>query len=291
VLKIGLAIPEQLIGFDPVVLRDYAQAAEELGFEYVTCVDHVLGATHDRRDPPFPPGGIYTERSVFHEPLTLFAYLAGLTTRLGLVTAVLVLPQRQTALVAKQASEVALLSGHRLTLGVGSGWNHVEYESLGTDFRTRGARLEDQVVLLRRLWTEPLLDVETRFHRIDRASINPRLETPVPIWFGGFSDAQQDRCARIGDGMLWTGNTSLSRRGNDTIRRRAEELGRDPGSIGFQASIAPRDGESMYEALKAWESAGGTHATLSPAARETRGAELVARLPALREEAGDYISP
>jgi probable F420-dependent oxidoreductase len=290
VLKIGLAIPEQLIGFDPAVLRDYAQTAEGLGFEYVTCVDHVLGATHDRREPPFPPGGIYTERSVFHEPLTLFAYLAGLTTRLGLVTAVLVLPQRQTALVAKQAAEVALLSDHRLTLGVGSGWNHVEYESLGTDFRTRGARLEDQVVLLRRMWAEPLLDVETRFHRIDRASINPRLETPVPIWFGGFSDAQQDRCARIGDGMLWTGNTSLSRRGNDTIRRRAEELGRDPDSIGFQASIAPRDGESLYQALNAWESAGGTHATLSPAARDKRGAELVARLPGLKEEAGDYMS-
>jgi probable F420-dependent oxidoreductase len=289
-LKIGLAIPEQLIGFDPVVLREYAQTAEEAGFDYVTCVDHVLGTTHDRRDPPFPPGGIYTELSLFHEPLTLFSYLAAATSRIEMVTAVLVLPQRQTALVAKQAAEIALLSGHRLVLGVGSGWNHVEYESLGTDYRTRGRRLEEQVVLLRRLWAEPLLDVETPFHRIDRASINPRLDRPVPIWFGGFSDVQQDRCARIGDGMIWTLNTSLSRKGIDTIRQRADESGRDPDSIGFQATITPREGQSLQDALHSWRSAGGTHATLSIAGTGMQGAELVGEIPRLRQEAGDFIA-
>ena len=141
-MKIGIGIPEQIIGFDAGLLRDYAVTAEALGFDHLTCVDHMLATTHDRREPPFPPGGISTEESVFHEPLTVFAFLAAVTTRIELVSAVLVLPQRQTALVAKQAAEVALLSGHRLRLGVGTGWNYVEYESLGTNFKTRGRRQE-----------------------------------------------------------------------------------------------------------------------------------------------------
>lgn len=288
-MKVGIAIPDQDIGFDPAVVRDFVVLAEELGFDYVTCADHVLGATHDDRDPPFPPGGIYTEKSRFHEPLTLYAYLAAVTNRIELVTAVLVLPQRQTALVAKQAAEVALLSGHRLRLGVGSGWNYVEYESLNTDFRTRGRRQEEQVVLLRRLWSEPLLDVDTPFHRIDRAGLNPLLDRPVPIWFGGFSDAQQDRCARIGDGMLWTGNTSLSRRGNETIRERATSLGRDPGALGFQASIRPNEGQALTDAIRQWEAAGGTHATVRPGPDGLEGRALVDGLPHVRQEVGDLI--
>ncbi|MBW8825414.1 MAG: LLM class F420-dependent oxidoreductase [Acidobacteria bacterium] len=292
-MKIGIGIPEQLIGFDPVVLRDYAVAAEELGFDFLTCVDHVLGTEHARRDPPFAPGGIYTEESKFHEPLTLFAFLAGVTTRIELTSSVLVLPQRQTALVAKQAAEVALLSNYRLRLGVGSGWNYIEYESLGTDYRTRGRRLEEQVNVLRRLWSDPLLDFTGEFHRIDRASINPRLERPVPIWFGGFSQVQQDRCARIGDGMLWGRNSSLSRAGNEFIRRRAAEVGRDPDSIGFQAGVHPREGETYEQALAAWEAAGGTHATVSlvgaHAATGSTGRSLVDQLPRLREAVGNAI--
>jgi len=270
----------------PVLTATAGRLSESLGFDYLTCVDHVLGATHDDRDPPFPPGGIYTEASVFHEPLTLFAFLAAATSRIEFVTAVLVLPQRQTALVAKQVAEVALLSNHRLRLGVGSGWNHVEYESLGTDFHTRGRRQEEQVGLLRRLWSEPLLDVDTAFHRIDRAGINPLLEQPVPIWFGGFSDVQQDRCARMGDGMVWTSNTSLSRRGNATIRARAADYGRDPDSIGFQAGVVNRDGESLADAIDAWEQAGGTHATVGAGLAGLRGRELVEALPRLREAVG-----
>jgi probable F420-dependent oxidoreductase len=297
-MKIGLHIPEQLIGFEPAVLRDYAQEAEDLGFDYLTCVDHVLGTPHEDRTPPFPAEGIYTDKSAFHEPLTLFAFLAGVTTRLELVTTVLVLPQRQTALVAKQAAEIALLSNHRLRLGVGSGWNYVEYESLGSDYRTRARRQEEQVLLLRRLWSEPLLDVESDFHRIDRASINPRLDRPVPIWFGGFSAAQQDRCARIGDGMLWERNTSLSRRGNDTIREKAIALGPDPGSLGFQATISPRTGETLHEVLSTWAQAGGTHATVSPVASQPdptsrtsnpSGSGLLDVLPRVREEVGDWM--
>lgn len=296
-MEVGLAIPEQLIGFDPVVLRDYAVLAEELGFSYLTITDHVLGAPHVGREPPFPPAGVYTEAHVFHEPLTLFAFLAALTTRIELVSAVLVLPQRQTALVAKQAAEVALLSNYRLRLGVGSGWNYVEYEALGSDFSTRGRRLEEQVALLRRLWSEPLIDLGGGFHRIDRAGINPRLERPVPVWFGGFSAVQQDRCARVGDGMLWTADTSLSRRGNETVRTAAVSYGRDPAELGFQATVAARHGEGLWAAIRRWEEAGGTHATVSPAPTDGRGPAfsgptgraLIDELPRLRSEAGDYI--
>jgi probable F420-dependent oxidoreductase len=287
-MKIGVGIPEQSIGFDPAVLRDYAVTAEELGFDYLTCIDHVLGTPHEDRDPPFPEGGIYTEKSVFHEPLTLFAFLAAFTSRIELVTGVLVLPQRQTALVAKQAAEVALLSDYRLRLGVGSGWNYVEYETLGTDYKTRGKRQEEQVVLLRRLWSEEVLDVDERFHRIDRAGINPRLERPVPIWFGGFSAKQQDRCARIGDGMMWQSNTSLARKGNQTIRALAADYGRDPDSIGFQAGVRPRDGETVQDAIDAWEEAGGTHATVGLGG-DLRERQLVDALQELRDQVGDRL--
>jgi probable F420-dependent oxidoreductase len=295
-MKVGLSIPDQLIGFDASVIRDYAVSAEELGFSYLTVVDHVLGAPHEGRDPPFHPGGIYTEKSVFHEPLTLFGFLAGVTSRIELVTAVLVLPQRQTALVAKQAAQVALLSDYRLRLGVGSGWNYIEYQSLGTEYRTRGRRLEEQVTLLRRLWAEPILDVDTEFHRIDRAGLNPLLDRPIPIWFGGFSAVQQDRCARIGDGMLWGPNSSYSRRGNETIRKRAAEVGRDPAEIGFQASVGPREDQSLDEAIESWAAAGGTHATVSPARAHEgasdpgrQGRDLIAALPRLREQVGDFM--
>jgi probable F420-dependent oxidoreductase len=289
-MKIGIGIPEQTIGFDPAVIRDYVVLAEELGFDYVTCIDHVLGTPHEDRDPPFHPGGIYTEESVFHEPLTLFAFLAGFTSRIELVSGVLVLPQRQTALVAKQAAEVALLSRGRLRLGVGSGWNYIEYESLNTDYKTRGRRLEEQVVLLRRLWSQPVIDVDTRFHRIDRAGINPLLDEPVPIWFGGFSDVQQDRCARIGDGMLWQSNTSLSRRGNETIRARAVELGRDPDSIGFQAGIQPAEGGTLEQAIADWGAVGGTHASVGADLQGLGSRDLVDALPRLREMVGDALS-
>jgi probable F420-dependent oxidoreductase len=288
-VKIGVSIPEQVIGFDPGILREYAVTAEALGFDYMTCVDHVLGAEHARRDPPFPPEGIYTEQSLFHEPLTLFAFLSAVTTRIEFVTAVLVLPQRQTALVAKQAAEIALLSNYRLRLGVGSGWNYIEYEGLGTDYKTRARRQEEQVLLLRRLWSESILDVSSDFHRIDRASINPLLAQPVPIWFGGFSRAQQDRCARIGDGMLWARNSSLTRAGNEFIRERAAEIGRDPDAIGFQAGVAPRDGETLEQALAGWQAAGGTHATVGPGRRGTDGKELIQELPRIREAVGDAI--
>jgi probable F420-dependent oxidoreductase len=286
-MKFGAVFPTCEIGTDPVAIRDFAQAAEGLGYADIVVYDHVLGADHGGRDPAL--FGPYTEDDPFHEPFVLYGYLAAVTTSIELAVGVLVLPQRQTALVAKQAAELAVLSQGRFRLGVGTGWNYVEYESLGTDFTTRGRRLEEQVLLLRRLWVEESLDVDTPFHRIDRASINPLLDRPVPIWFGGFADVQQDRCARIGDGMLWTGNTSLSRAGNEKIRARAAELGRDPDTIGFQAGVRPKDGETLADALRGWEAAGGTHATVGVPLEGNYGRDLVDALPRLRDEVGEVL--
>ena len=173
--------------------RTMRQTAERLGFSHILAYDHVLGAVHEGRQPPLT--GPYTEASTFHEPLVLFGYLAGLTSTIGFVTGIVIVTQRQTALVAKQAAEVAVLSGNRLRLGIGTGWNYVEYEALGVPYRDRGKREEEQVVVLRRLWTSPVVDYTGHFHRIDRAGIQPLLSRPIPIWFGGSVDAVVDRTA------------------------------------------------------------------------------------------------
>ena len=171
-MDLGAVFPTTQIGNDPAVIRDFAQTAEGLGYRRLITYDHVLGAVHADRDPPLP--GPYTQDDPFHEPLVLFGFLAACTTVIELEAAVLVLPQRQTALVAKQAAEVDVLSAGRLVLAVGTGWNFVEYESLGMPFAARGRRLDEQVDLLRRLWREPVLDYRGEFHRIDRAGILPR---------------------------------------------------------------------------------------------------------------------
>ena len=291
-MKVGLHFCEQLIGFDPGVIRDYVVLAEELGFDHITCVDHVLGTEHADRNPPFQADGIYTEDSVFHEPLTMFSFMAAVTSRIEFCTSVVVLPQRQTALLAKQCAELALLSDHRFRLGVGSGWNWVEYEALGADFGTCGRMQEEQVQVLRQLWSEKIIDVQTEFHHIDRAGINPRLDRPVPIWFGGFSEKQMDRCARIGEGFLWSRDSSYTRRQNEFILTRTAEHGRDPAQMGLQAPMAPKEGQSLADAIRAWESAGGTHVAVGGPHREEgpRGRDLLAELPRLREEVGDLIA-
>src|SRR5207342_3061716 len=165
--------------------------------------DHVLGAVHAGRTRPLT--GPYTERDPFHDPFVMFAFLAGQTERIGFATGILILPQRQTALVARQAADVDLLSGGRLRLGVGVGWSPVEYEALGQDFRTRGARQEEQIELLRRLFTEPVVDFSGRFDRVDRAALLPKPARPIPIWLGGSSEAAYDRAARLADGFIFFG--------------------------------------------------------------------------------------
>src|SRR5580704_734935 len=200
-MQIGVVYPQIELGGDPGAVRLIGRAAEDLGFDHLLAYDHVLGAVHAGRTPALT--GPYTEHDPFHDPFVMFGYLAAITERIRFATGVLILPQRQTALVARQSADVDLLSGGRLRLGVGVGWNPVEYEALGQDFHTRGIRQEEQIELLRRLFTEPVVDFTGRFDRIDRAALVPKPSKPIPIWLGGSGDKAFDRAARLADGFIF----------------------------------------------------------------------------------------
>ncbi len=199
-MRFGVVYPQTQLGADPIVMRDFLQAAEDLGYHHLLVYDHVLGANPARAG--WQAGRPYTYMDSFNEPFTLFAWMAAQTERIGFMTGVLILPQRQTALVAKQAAQVDLLSGGRFRMGIGIGWNEVEYSSLGMDFRTRGARCEEQIELLRMLWTRDLVSYRGRFDSIDDAGINPLPQRPVPIWIGGTADVVLERAARLSDGWV-----------------------------------------------------------------------------------------
>ena len=260
-MKIGAVFPTTEIGNDPIAIRDWAQTAEQLGYSHVLTYDHVLGAVHEGRTPPLM--GPYSEKDPFHEPFVLFGYLAALTTRLELATGVIILPQRQTALVAKQAAELDVLSGGRLRLGVGTGWNFVEYESLGTSFDDRGRRFDEQIELLRKLWREPVVDFQGDHHRVDRAGILPRPRPDLPIWFGGFSEVAMRRAARLGDGFVF-GSTPTRMQG---MVARIHELlakeGREPASFGADAIVDFADPPDQWRReIDLWRELGGTHVSL-----------------------------
>ena len=257
-MKIGAVFPQLEIGADPKVVRDWATTVEDAGYNHVLAYDHVLGA-----DPANRPGWTgYTDKSLFHEVFVLFGYLAGITTELELVTGVLVLPQRQTALVAKQAAEVDVLSGGRLRLGVGIGWNHVEYQALGVPFRQRGALLEEQVDVLRRLWADPVISYDGKYHESEEAGLNPLPGREIPIWFGGSADAVLRRTGRIGDG--WMPQSAPDETARDQIariRQAAEEAGRDPAAIGIEArltlgAVPEQDWRAFADG---WRDLGATH--------------------------------
>ncbi|WP_236792357.1 LLM class F420-dependent oxidoreductase [Amycolatopsis sp. GM8] len=194
-------LPTTEIGADTGAVAHWAAGADECGFDAIVLYDHVVGAEHQGRTPPITRD--YDERTSFREPFVLLGYLAAVTRTVELMTGVLVLPQRQTALVAKQAAEVSLLSGGRFTLGVGIGWNVVEYDALGMSFGDRGRRLDEQVRLLRMLWADDVVSLDGRFHRIDRVAISPRPDKPIPLVFGGGSATALRRAARLGDGFLF----------------------------------------------------------------------------------------
>ena len=260
-MKLGAIFPTTEIGTDPIAIRDWAQAAESLGLHHVIAYDHVLGAVHAGREPKLT--GPYTEHDPFHEPLVLFAWLAAQTRSLEFATGVLILPQRQTALVAKQAVELDLLSGGRLRLGVGTGWNHVEYESLGVPWENRGARLDEQVELLRRLWREPVVDFRGRYHRVDRAGILPLPERAIPIWFGGFVPAAFGRAARHGDGFQFGSAGRGVRAQWEQVKAALAAAGRSVDGFGAEATVDYSAGpERWREELDAWRSVGGTHFSL-----------------------------
>ena len=260
-MEIGVVYPQTELRGDPNAVRRFGTAAEELGFDHLLAYDHVLGAVHTERTPQLT--GPYTEHDPFHDPLVMFAYLAASTERIRFTTGVLVLPQRQTALVARQAADVDLLSGGRLRLGVGVGWNHVEYEALGQDFRTRGARQEEQIQLLRRLFTEPVVDFTGRFDRVDRAALVPKPTRNIPIWLGGSSDAALDRAARLADGFIFFGGIDHSVGAWKRLRDRMAGLGRPVDGFGAEY-VAPNRGDvgDLTAEIDAWRAAGGTHVSV-----------------------------
>jgi probable F420-dependent oxidoreductase len=213
---------------------------------------------HEGRQPAL--WGPYTERDPFHDPLVAFGYCAGITQRVELVTGILVLPQRQTLLVARQAADVALLSGSRLRLGVGVGWNYAEFEGLDQDFRTRGRRMSEQIELLRRLWAEPVVDFTGKFHRLDRLALNPRPAAPIPIWCGGHSEVAYRRAAKLADGFIFGGSIERVTEGWRTIQRILEEEGRDPDDFGADYQFPDRaDVQTQLDLVRRWQDAGGTH--------------------------------
>ena len=253
-MKIGTVFPHQEIGDDPAVIRDWAQTAEALGYSHILAYDHVLGAVHDRREPKL--SGPYTEEDAFHEPLVLFGYLAACTSRIELATGVVILPQRQTALVAKQAAEVDLLSGGRLRLGVGTGWNHVEYECLNEDFDNRGVRQEEQVKLLRRLWAQPVVEFTGEHHRIDRAGLKPLPGRRIPIWFGGFSPVAFRRAARLGDGFIFGSGQRQNLEALALVREELRKVGRNPDEFGVEVLLNYQAGPARWRGqVEAWRDA------------------------------------
>jgi probable F420-dependent oxidoreductase len=255
-MRIGITYPQNELRGDPEAIRRIGLAAEELGYDHLLAYDHVLGATHDRKPKLTGP---YTEKDPFHDPFVLFAYLAGITQRLQFVTGILILPQRQTVLVARQAADLDLLSGDRLRLGVGIGWNYVEYTALGQDFHARGKRLAEQVELLRRLWEEPLVDFKGSFDRVDRAALNPRPRRMIPIWFGGFAEAALRRAAALGDGFIFSGNglEQVAR-----LKQFVREAGRREGDFGLQNNIRAKRPQDVVDSILQWRDAGGTHASV-----------------------------
>src|SRR3984957_10170512 len=261
-MEIGVVYPQIELQGDPIAVREFGTAVESLGYDHILAYDHVVGAVHAGRTPQLT--GPYTERDPFHDPFVMFAYLAAIPERISFTTGILVLPQRPTALVARQAADVDLLSNGRLRLGVGIGWNHVEYEALGQDFHTRGARQEEQIELLRRLFTEPVVDFSGRFDRIDRAALVPKPSRPIPIWLGGSGHVAFDRAARLADGFIFFGGGINQVTDNwNRVRDRVSQLGRAVEDFGAEYVVLPQAtvGELAAEII-AWREAGGTHASV-----------------------------
>lgn len=259
-MKIGVVFPQTEIGNDPAAIRDYAQTAEGLGYTHVLAYDHVLGANPDR---PGGWAGPYTFRTPFHEVFVLFSFLAGVTQRLELATGILILPQRQTALVAKQAASLEVLSGGRLRLGVGLGWNQVEYTSLNENFHNRGKRMEEQVLVLRRLWNEPLVDFAGKWHTIPDAGLNPLpLQRSIPVWFGGGAEPALRRMANLADGWMTNHRSAAAAKADLALLDRfLEQAGRSRPAFGLEPRISYEAGDpkAWEAAMRAWQAEGATH--------------------------------
>jgi probable F420-dependent oxidoreductase len=261
-MHIGVVFPQTELGGDVGAVRAYALRVAELGYRHVEAYDHVVGA-----DPAMYPGwdGPYDVTTTFHEPFVLFGYMAAIT-ELEMVTGIIILPQRQTALVAKQAAEVDLLTGGRFRLGIGLGWNAVEYEALGQDFTTRGRRVEEQVDLLRRLWTERSVTYEGSFDRVTGAGLAPLpVQRPIPVWFGAQSERAYRRIGRLADG--WFPQVRPGPELDEArrvVEQAAVEAGRDPALLGMEGRVTWRDSqEKLAEHAASWRDAGASHLSVN----------------------------
>jgi probable F420-dependent oxidoreductase len=263
-MRIGVVFPQTEIGADPSYIKDFGQTAEDLGFSHILAYDHVIGANLASRPDWKPP---YSHLDMFHEPFVLFSYLAGLTRKIELVTGIIILPQRQTVLVAKQAAALDVLSRGRLRFGIGIGWNPVEYEALGEDFKNRGSRCEEQIEVLRQLWTQQTVTFQGRWHKITDAGINPLpVQRPIPIWFGGSDERALRRLAKYGDGWFpLVGPDDKCRALIDKIRGYAKEAGRNPDAVGIEGRVSYGQGspDAWTKELQAWQQLGATHASFN----------------------------
>lgn len=260
-IQVGVVYPQIELNGEAEAVRAIGDAIEAQGYGHLVAYDHVLGAEQADRQPELT--GPYDENDPFHDPFVLFAYLAGRSDTLQFASGILILPQRQTALVAKQSADLALLSGDRFRLGVGVGWNWVEYEALGEDFATRGARADEQIELLRRYWTEPTVSFEGRFDRVDRAGIVPRPSAPPPVWIGGFGEASLRRAVRQGDGFIFGGPRIRVAEQWDRLKELLVEAGRTPEEFGAEYLILSNKGAADVAAkVEQWRDSGGSHAAI-----------------------------
>ena len=283
-MQLNAMFPTRDIGVDPAKVRDWAQAAEDLGYEYIEVPDHVFGATARNGWTP-----LYNEKDPFHETFVTLGFLAAVTKRIRLSSGVLIAPQRQTGLIAKQAAEADLLSGGRLRLGIGVGWNHVEYEALGENWKTRGARQAEQVEVLRRLWSEDLVSFEGRFHKMEHVNIvPPPVQRPIPIWLGGISDAVVMRAAQLGDG--WMPIMPPDEKAEQKLSLLREEMkkhGRDGGKFGIEGWLRMNepDPQRWAAAADGWRKLGADMVMLYPMYRMPRFEDQIETLRRFKEVA------
>ena len=284
-MQLNAMFPTRDIGADPAKIRDWAQAAENLGFAYIEVPDHVFGAT--ARDGWTP---LYNERDPFHETLVMLGFLAAVTGRIRLSSGILIAPQRQTGLIAKQAAEIDLLSGGRLRLGIGVGWNHVEYAALGAEWKTRGAMQAEQIEVMRRLWSGDLVTYSGRFHRLQGVNIvPPPVQRPIPIWLGGSSDAVIKRAARVADG--WMPIIAPDEQAAAKLAQLRDELrshGRDPARFGIEGWLRMHeaDPQKWAAAAEGWRKLGADYVMLYPMFRTPRVEDQIETLRRFKSVAG-----
>lgn len=283
-MQLNAIFPTRDIGQDPARIRDWAQAAEDLGYACIEVPDHVLGAA--ARDGWTPT---YDETDPFHETFVTLGFLAAVTRRIRLSSGVLISPQRQTGLIAKQAAEVDLLSGGRLRLGLGVGWNHIEYEALGAEWKSRGARQAEQIEVLRRLWAEDLVDYRGRFHDMRGVTIvPPPVQRPIPIWLGGASEVAIRRAAQLADG--WMPILAPDAQAEEKLGLLNAELGRhgrDRTRFGLEAWLRMRDADPQRwgAAAAGWRRLGADMVMLYPTYRIPKFEDLIDTLRRFKDVA------